>query len=426
MTGTTPLAALEAFLQGHPTIQYTPPSSSDYENARKIFNGSHHARPLAIVKPQSPADVAALVKCAKSTSLSFTLRSGGHNLEGLTLVDNALLIDLRALTHVTISQIATVQGGILQNELGNKLWAEGLVTPIGTVPSVGYISWATYGGYGPFSSHWGLGVDQILRATLVHPDGEIVQADNSLLEGIRSLCLLVGPIIYDSTDMTKTFVGFNATYQKLLDSEGLPPQVTVQQIAFNAPQGRYYAAIFVWSGADLEEGQRWSEKIAGLGPLLANAVAPTNVPEWLAANGALVPPTASGSSYTYNVSTISPAIAEVIGRRLATMPTDPGTMLSIHQVHGLPAKSQAPSVFETRNPHYLLECLGFVTQASLQEESERWAAEMAEEVKQATNGLSAILRRSRKTYGSKVNVLKDLKTRFDLENMFSLAVPASK
>jgi FAD/FMN-containing dehydrogenase len=113
-------------------------------------------------------------------------------------VEDALLIDLRALTGVTIApdqKCATIQGGTLQGEVGNTLWAAGLGTPIGLIPSVGYVGWAVYGGYGPFSAHWGLGVDQIIAATIVNPDGEIIQADEALLEGIRGAGGLYGVIL---------------------------------------------------------------------------------------------------------------------------------------------------------------------------------------------------------------------------------------
>ncbi|KAJ5081110.1 D-lactate dehydrogenase [Penicillium angulare] len=464
MSGSTQLNALETFLQGHPTIKYTPPSSPDYPAARQIFNSSRRDNPLAIVQPQSSSDVAALVKYAKSSSLPFTIRAGGHNLEGLSLVEGALLIDLRALTAVKVAsdrKSATVQCGILQVELANALWEEGLVTPRGALPSVGYVGWATYGGYGPFSSHWGLGVDQILGATIVNANGEIVKADESLLQGIRGggglygvildltikvyplTSLLAGAIIFDSSDITKTFVDFNAAYEKLLETEALPPQLTLQQIAFKAPTGRAFAAIFVWSDANIEEGQVWSEKIASLGPLVANTVAPTNVPEWFSGNGALVPPVVSGSAYTHNISRVSPAIAETIGRSLASMPADPGTMVSIHQLRGPSTEQQVhSSLFAAREPHYMLEFLGFATQKNVREISERWAAEMTENTKQA--GLEYLLPSAYVSlynsgvqakssadlldtiYGSKVETLKGLKAKFDSQDVFSLAVPALK
>jgi FAD/FMN-containing dehydrogenase len=55
----------------------------------------------------------------------------------------------------------------------------------GTVASVGYVGWATLGGYGPFSSSHGLGVDQILSAKLVNAKGELVEASEELLQAIR-------------------------------------------------------------------------------------------------------------------------------------------------------------------------------------------------------------------------------------------------
>ncbi|CAG8339430.1 unnamed protein product [Penicillium salamii] len=458
----TKLPALESFLQNFPTIKYISPVSPEYPTARKVFKSDRPDNPLAIVQPQSPSDLCALIKYAKSQSLQFTIRCGGHNLEGRVLVEGALLIDIRALNAVTIApdrQTATVQGGILQEELGNKLWAEGLATPIGSIPSVGYVGWATYGGYGPFSGHWGLGVDQILGATIINHDGEILKAEESILRGIRGAgglfgvildltikvypmtSLLAGPIIFDSTDIIKSVVNFNKAYSELQRSEELPPQLTIQQIAFNSPHGRTHGVIFVWSGSDIEEGQRWSDKIASIHPVVANAVAVTTIPKWFAGTAALVPPTGSGAAYSVNAFEISPAIAESIGRSLDQMPSDPGTMLSIHQLRGQSTTAGSgglPSVFETRTPHYMLELIGFSTVDATADTSRAWARRTEQEVKQAdprsvlstvyvslfnTTGLSSaeVLE---KTYGSTTQTLKDLKATFDPENVFSLAVPS--
>lgn len=114
------------------------------------------------------------------------------------MVERALLIDLRLLTGVTIEsdrKSARIQGGTLQEEVGNTLWKEGLGTATGSIPSVGYVGWATYGGYGPFSPHWGLGADQIISATVVNPEGEIYVADQDLLQGIRGAGGLFGVIL---------------------------------------------------------------------------------------------------------------------------------------------------------------------------------------------------------------------------------------
>lgn len=55
----------------------------------------------------------------------------------------------------------------------------------GTVASVGYVGWSTLGGYGPLTSHYGLGVDQILGAKIINARGEVQTADEEILVGIR-------------------------------------------------------------------------------------------------------------------------------------------------------------------------------------------------------------------------------------------------
>lgn len=55
----------------------------------------------------------------------------------------------------------------------------------GTIASVGYVGWSTLGGYGPLTSHYGLGVDQILGAKIVNASGEVQTANEEILVGIR-------------------------------------------------------------------------------------------------------------------------------------------------------------------------------------------------------------------------------------------------
>ncbi|KAE8146650.1 hypothetical protein BDV25DRAFT_46997 [Aspergillus avenaceus] len=454
------LAALEFFLQDHPEITYVPPFSPYYPAARKVWNVGRPDRPLAFLYPQSAEDVSAIVRYAKSAGIKFTIRAGGHNLEGRSIVENALTVDLRALRSVHVAadhQSATVGGGILASELGNELWKEGVATPLGAIPSVGYVGWATYGGYGSFSSNWGLGADQILGATLVNADGDIVKADEGLLKGLRGgggvfgvivditikvyplKSLLAGAIMFNSQDVTNTFIDFNAEYEKLQD-EGIPLELTVQQICFNAPPGRVYGVIFVWSGDDLEEGKRWNERISSLGPVVMNTVAVTTVPEYYAGNAGLVPNSAYGSTRTLNIRRTTPEVARAIGSSLAKMPSDPVTMLSVHQLRGPSAAPKENSVFGTREPHFMLEIIGCATAQEVREFSEEWAAHVVNAVQQtdSANILSTVYASLyplgkgcqsstlNKIFGSHTQEILALKDRYDPENVFSLTVPELK
>ncbi|THC92786.1 hypothetical protein EYZ11_007747 [Aspergillus tanneri] len=98
------LAILETFLQGHPSIKCTIPSSPEFSIVRKVWNLARPDTPLAFVHPQNAEDVRVLVQFVKSKGINFTVRTGGHNLEGRALVEGALVIDLRALTGVKVAE----------------------------------------------------------------------------------------------------------------------------------------------------------------------------------------------------------------------------------------------------------------------------------------------------------------------------------
>jgi hypothetical protein len=191
----------------------------------------------------------------------------------------------------------------------------------------------------------------------------------------------------------------------------------------------------------MSDGKRWAEKISSLAPCTMNLVAPTTIPEWLAGN-AHFPTSVYGSSWTHNLARIPQNVAQVIGRNIARLPSDPATMFSLHQLRGRSVERHGAgkdSVFATHQPHYMLEVLGYATVASAQEEAERWAAQMAAEIEQADpenvlpTAYISIYNASRggspdkvleKVYGPKGEVVRALKARFDPENVFRLAVPA--
>ncbi|KAH8688736.1 hypothetical protein BGW36DRAFT_442638 [Talaromyces proteolyticus] len=461
------LSALEAFLKDYPSIKYIPPSSADFASVREVWYHGRRDTPLAILQPQSAEEVSLLVKYAKENGIQFTVRVGGHNLEGRAIVDGALVIDLRALTSVTVAddlQSATVQGGILQQDLAIKLWSKGLVTPIGTIPAVGYVGWATYGGYGPFSSHWGLGVDQIIGATVVNSNGDIIKADENLLKGIRGAggtfgvivdvtvkvyplkSLLAGAIIFDAQDICKALTEFNAAYRRLLE-DGLPSELTIQQLVYNAPPGRLFGVSFFWSSDNTEEGQRWKEKIASLGPVIMNTVALKNIPDWVTEMRALVPSSVyGGGSHTHNLKQITTEAAQVLGRNLSKMPSDPACMFSVHQLRG-PSTSHSTndsnftyknnSVFAEREPHYMLEILGFSTTEENKHVCEQWASDLANQFQQETDTTNILPHayisldpinngNMVRIFGSHAEEVFALKKTYDPDNVFALALPLLK
>jgi FAD/FMN-containing dehydrogenase len=192
------LASLVSFLQGYPTIQYATPNSPKYSTLRATYSLDNPAVPLAIVRPKNAEEVAATVRFARANGIKPVVRSGGNSLFGKSMIQGALIIDMRDIAYIKINDSktsATIGGGILFSDLAEVLTKEGLATALGTIPFIGYAGWSTYGGYGPFSAQYGLGCDNILGAKVVNWKGEVVEAVTDMLKGIRGAGGAFGPIV---------------------------------------------------------------------------------------------------------------------------------------------------------------------------------------------------------------------------------------
>ena len=173
-----------------------------------------------------------------------------------------------------------IGGGAITYNLTRFLEPHNLVAVQGNYHSVGYTGWATLGGFGPLNGSFGLGCDQILAAEIVTPAGEIVQADEETLWGLRGGgCnfgvvteltiqvhklekVLAGMIVFKLEDAREVLMG----HKKLLET-GLPEPTSGDFSFFSVPGplGVVLAMFFCWGAGDLEEGKSFLEKVRGLG-----------------------------------------------------------------------------------------------------------------------------------------------------------------
>lgn len=179
--------SLGRFFEQNPSIKHYPASSPEFECLRSTYLTLSY-KPSAIARPQTADEVAAIVTHCASNDTPFVVRAGGHDAHGRSTMPDTLQIDMRNINYVHVApdrSTARIGGGILQGKLVEELATHELMTATGTVGTVGFVGWATLGGYGPFSSSLGLGVDQIVGARIVNAEGTVVEADERLLEGLR-------------------------------------------------------------------------------------------------------------------------------------------------------------------------------------------------------------------------------------------------
>ena len=72
-------------------------SESDYDEQRKIWNGSIDRRPALIACCAGVADVIAAARFARESGLEVALRSGGHSYPGLSVCDGGMVIDMGSM-----------------------------------------------------------------------------------------------------------------------------------------------------------------------------------------------------------------------------------------------------------------------------------------------------------------------------------------
>lgn len=176
-----------AFRAANPNIVWLSRDSDAFAE-RRVAWSSNKINPSAILCPRSESEVQAIVKFALASKIPFTVRSGGHDVQGRSILDNTLCIDMRDINFVVVAgdgKSARIGGGILSGHLEQELEKYGLAAPCGSVNDVGYFGWASCGGYGAMMNSWGLGVDNILSAEIVNAKGQLIEASEDDLKVIK-------------------------------------------------------------------------------------------------------------------------------------------------------------------------------------------------------------------------------------------------
>src|SRR6185312_14724816 len=100
-TVTLKQAALNALQTGLSGRLLTP-GSTEYDQARTLWNGMIDRRPALIVRCLNAEDVARAVRLAAQHSLLLAVRGGGHNIAGNAVCDGGLMIDLSLMRSVRV------------------------------------------------------------------------------------------------------------------------------------------------------------------------------------------------------------------------------------------------------------------------------------------------------------------------------------
>lgn len=166
------------------------PDASDYDDARRSFNGLIDRRPAAIVRCMTEVDVGAAIQAAREWDLPLGVRGGGHSVAGTAMVEGGIVADLSPMRDVRIDaarRIAHVGGGALWADLDVPAFEHGLAVPGGVYADTGVGGLTLGGGVGFLMGIGGFTCDNLVGGQLVTADGAIIEAadDPDLLWALR-------------------------------------------------------------------------------------------------------------------------------------------------------------------------------------------------------------------------------------------------
>jgi FAD/FMN-containing dehydrogenase len=178
------MTGLQSLIRG----RVVDPTASEYDLARKVWNGAIDRRPALIAQCADTPDVVACVRYARDQGWDLSVRSGGHGVAGQSVCDGGLVIDLAALKAAALTPgIARAGAGLLNGELDAATQATGLATTTGIVSHTGIAGLTLGGGIGWLMRKHGATCDNLVGAELVDATGRVVEigGDHELMWAMR-------------------------------------------------------------------------------------------------------------------------------------------------------------------------------------------------------------------------------------------------
>jgi FAD/FMN-containing dehydrogenase len=158
------------------------PAEPGYDDARSVWNAMIDRRPAAVARCLGVADVVAAVKFARERSLAISVKAGGHNIGGLAVADDALMLDMSLMRGVFVDpaeRIAHAQAGCLLGDVDRETQLHGLAAVLGFVSNTGAAGLTLGGGFGYLTRRQGYTSDNLRGLEVVTADGRLVRASET-------------------------------------------------------------------------------------------------------------------------------------------------------------------------------------------------------------------------------------------------------
>jgi FAD/FMN-containing dehydrogenase len=431
------------------------PRDRRYERARTTWNAGIERFPAVVARCVDPHDVAVAIRAARELELPLAVRGGGHSAAGHSSCDGGIVIDLSPLKQVSVDperRIVRAGAGLLLGELDRETQRFGLAVPAGTVSHTGVAGLTLGGGLGWLMRRYGLTVDNLLGAEVVTADGRILdvseQEHPDLLWALRGgggnfgvvtsftfQAHPVGPIV------TGGMLAFpiERTHEVLSASRALvaeaPDELTVFGVLITAPphepfppqlQGRPVVIVALCHVGGEQAAAADVAPLRALGPAL-DLVGPMPFMALQAMIDDTAPPGRGNHSGGLQLPDLSEQVVSVLVERFAQA-TSPFAHVILPSLGGAVARVPADA---TAFPHRAAPYMAWIVTEWLLEDAERASDHRAwvRATRDALSGLGSGVYVNAlsddpqligQAYGVNLPRLRELKRRFDPDNVFRL------
>jgi FAD/FMN-containing dehydrogenase len=172
-----PLDSLRSLIADGDAL-FLVPGDTDFAKYNISMNLRTNLTPQLRILCKTADAVSAVISWARTNSVSFSVRGGGHSYEGLSQ-STSVVIDGRAMRSIEVSDDASlvyVGAGAALGDVYHALAPHGRAIPAGSCPTVGVAGHTQGGGFGLLARPFGLACDSLKSIEVVDAQGRILNA----------------------------------------------------------------------------------------------------------------------------------------------------------------------------------------------------------------------------------------------------------
>jgi FAD/FMN-containing dehydrogenase len=401
-------------------------------------------RPAGIARCSGVADVVACVRYAAEHDTLLAIRGGGHNVAGLAMCDDGLVIDLSRMKGAHVDprrRTIRAQAGMCWGDFDRETQLFGLATTGGVVSTTGIAGLTLGGGVGWLNGRCGFVCDNVLSFEVVTADGNVRTASadehpdlywalrggggnfgvvTSFEYRLYPIGTVISGLLVHPLERGADVLRF---YREYVASA--PDEVTVYAGALTTPDGfEALALVPCYCGDDLEEGARLLAPLRKFGPPVADLVAPMPYVAMQQIMDAACP---SGIHSYWKSNFLRALTDEAIETFVshARARTSPRTIAIIEHYHGQALRvPPSATAFGLRTEMFDLVILT-MWEGGDPERHIQWTRTFWNAMKPSSAGtvyVNALSvgdeNRIREAYGANYERLAEIKTKYDASNVF--------